>query len=113
MLNRPSPTATTHDPAELAALFANVVTTPSEMAYDWVARNGDKSIFTAFRMVLPEVSDLAQHCQRRLGWGLIGMGPDSLTKAGLSTWLETTTGKGHSRSNGAEQDSTVSTRIRV
>ncbi len=54
--------------AELAAAFANVVTTPSEMAYDWVARNGDKSIFTAFRIVLPEVSNSPQYSQCRLGY---------------------------------------------
>ncbi len=50
------------NPAELAAAFANVVTTPSEAPDDWVARNGDKSIFTAFRIVLPEVSAPPQHC---------------------------------------------------
>ena len=55
------------NPAELAAAFANVVTTPSEMAHDWVARNGDKSIFTAFRIVLPEVSNPPQYSQCRLG----------------------------------------------
>ncbi len=43
------------NPAEIAVLFANVVTTPSDMPDDWVARNGDKSIFSAFRSVLPEV----------------------------------------------------------
>jgi hypothetical protein len=40
-------------PAEIAVFFANVVTTPS--ADDWVARNGEQSIFSAFRSVLPEV----------------------------------------------------------
>ncbi len=51
------------NPAELAASFAKVVTTPSDMPDDWVARNGDKSIFSAFRNVLPEVSTPPQHCQ--------------------------------------------------
>ncbi len=44
------------NPLEIAVLFANVVTTPSRMPHDWVARNGDKSIFAAFRNVLPEVT---------------------------------------------------------
>ena len=102
------------NPAELAASFAKVVTTPSDMPDDWVARNGDKSIFFALRNVLPEVSAPPQHCQRRLGCvGRVCVGPDSLSNAGLSTWHETTPDKGHNRSIGAEQDSTVSTRIQV
>jgi hypothetical protein len=44
------------NPMKIAVLFANVVTTPSRMPHDWVARNGDKSIFAAFRNVLPEVT---------------------------------------------------------
>ncbi len=44
------------NPLEIAVLFANVVTTPSRMPHDWVARNGDKSIFAAFYNVLPEVT---------------------------------------------------------
>ncbi len=47
--------------AELASSFAKVAATPSEMAGDWVARNGDKSIFYAFHNVLPEVSAPPQH----------------------------------------------------
>jgi hypothetical protein len=44
------------NPAELAAAFAKVVTAPSDSPDDWVARNGDKSIFSALRTVLPEVT---------------------------------------------------------
>jgi hypothetical protein len=36
------------------------VTTPSAMPDDWVARNGDNSIFSAFRNVLPEVINSSQ-----------------------------------------------------
>jgi hypothetical protein len=43
------------NPAKIAVSFANVVTTPSDTPDDWVARNGDKSIFSAFRNILPEV----------------------------------------------------------
>ncbi len=43
------------DPEQIAVFFANVVTTPSDMPKDFVARNGDNSIFSAFRSVLPEV----------------------------------------------------------
>jgi hypothetical protein len=43
------------NPADIAVFFANVVTTPSDIPDDWVARNGDNSIFSAFRNVLPEV----------------------------------------------------------
>ena len=73
------------NPAELAASFAKVVTTPSEMADDWVARNGDKSIFSAFRNVLPEVSAPPQHFQRRLGCeGRVCVRPSSLLQAAAS-----------------------------
>ena len=52
-----SPTRTLYidDPEQIAVFFANVVTTPSDMPKDFVARNGDNSIFSAFRSVLPEV----------------------------------------------------------
>jgi hypothetical protein len=43
------------NPADLAIAFANVVTYESANADDWVARNGDRSIFSALRLVLPEV----------------------------------------------------------
>ena len=49
------------NPVEIAVSFANVATTPSDMPNDWVARNGDKSIFSAFRNVLPEVNTSPQH----------------------------------------------------
>jgi hypothetical protein len=51
----PTRTLIIDNPAEIAVFFANVVTTPSDVPDDWVARNGDKSIFSAFRSVLPEV----------------------------------------------------------
>ncbi len=44
------------DTKELAAIFANVVTTPSPHADDWVARNGDESLFSVLHRILPSVS---------------------------------------------------------
>ncbi len=44
------------NPAELAVAFAKVVTVPSDVQDDWVARNGDKSIFSALRNILPELT---------------------------------------------------------
>ncbi len=44
-------------PAEIAVAFAKVVTVPSDLQDDWVARNGDKSIFSALRDVLPELTN--------------------------------------------------------
>ena len=55
MSRRSQRTLRINNPAEIAVFFANVVTTPSDMPDDWVARNGNKSIFSAFRSVLPEV----------------------------------------------------------
>jgi hypothetical protein len=56
----PLRTVLIENPAEIAASFANVVTAPSAMPDDWVARNGDNSIFSAFRNVLPEVITSSQ-----------------------------------------------------
>jgi hypothetical protein len=50
-----------HNPAEIAVFFADVVTTPSDLPNDWVARNGDISIFSAFQSVLPEVITYLRH----------------------------------------------------
>ena len=50
-----------HNPAEIAVFFADVVTTPSDLPDDWVARNGDLSIFSAFRSVLPQVMTYLRH----------------------------------------------------
>jgi hypothetical protein len=55
------------NPAEIAVFFAKVVTTPSDMPDDWVARNGDKSIFSAFRNVLPEVSTSVRRLHEKNG----------------------------------------------
>ena len=43
------------DPKRLAADFAEAVTTPSSRGGDWVARNGDESLFSTLRRVLPQV----------------------------------------------------------
>ena len=43
---------------ELAVAFANVVTVTSDNTNDWVARNGDESIFSVLQRLLPEVVQL-------------------------------------------------------
>jgi hypothetical protein len=53
------------EPAELAIAFANVVTIQSGPD-DWVARNGNKSIFAVLYMLLPEVAALPQAIQLEL-----------------------------------------------
>jgi hypothetical protein len=53
-----SKAASLEDPSELAISFANVVTQVSDYTDNWVARNGDKSIFSVLRLVLPEVSQV-------------------------------------------------------
>jgi hypothetical protein len=52
----PPTTVFIDNPAELAALFANVVTTQSHVQDDLVARNGDLSIFSALLNIMPEVA---------------------------------------------------------
>jgi hypothetical protein len=87
-------------PAEIAVFFANVVTTPS--ADDWVARNGEQSIFSAFRSVLPEV--ITYQLRYRKVWSLKHFCVEltqGYSHAGLSTWIKTTPGKGDNRSIGA------------
>ena len=44
------------NPIHLAAAFACAVTVPSSNHVDWVARNGEESLFHAINRVLPEVS---------------------------------------------------------
>ena len=44
------------NPKELAADFACTVTECSSNSMDWVARNGDESLFQTLKMILPEVS---------------------------------------------------------
>ena len=44
------------DPVELARAFANTVTIPSDSPNDFVARNGDQSIFSVLWSILPEVT---------------------------------------------------------
>ena len=43
-------------PSEFAIAFANIATQASENPDDWVARNGNMSIFSALESVFPEVS---------------------------------------------------------
>ena len=43
------------NPMHLAAEFACAVTAPSSRYVDWVAKNGDESLFQAFKGVMPEV----------------------------------------------------------
>ncbi len=52
---KPSRIVLLENPVELAIAFAKVVTQESDNTEDWVARNGDRSIFSALRLVLPEV----------------------------------------------------------
>ena len=42
-------------PIRIAAAFACAVTAPSSKYVDWVAKNGDESLFQAFKGVMPEV----------------------------------------------------------
>ena len=48
------------NPVHLAAAFACAVTVPTSNHMDWVARNGDESLFHAFNLVLPEVAILLE-----------------------------------------------------
>ena len=43
------------NPKELAAEFANAVTEYSSNQMDWVARNGDESLFSTLTRIMPEV----------------------------------------------------------
>jgi hypothetical protein len=43
------------NPKELAADFACTVTEYSSNNTDWVARNGDESLFSTLKIILPEV----------------------------------------------------------
>ncbi len=54
------------NPIHIAVAFACAVTTPSTKSDDWVARNGDESLFQAFNSVLPEV------CLARISSCMIG-----------------------------------------
>ena len=47
---------------DLAAAFANLVTKPSDKASDWVARNGNESIFSVLWKLLPEVIHALPGC---------------------------------------------------
>ncbi len=59
-INRKSSRAVVIDnPTDFVIAFANVTTTVSENTDDWVARNGDKSVFSVLRLILPEVSHAA------------------------------------------------------
>ena len=40
----------------VASLFANVVTVPSNIPNDWVARTGDHSIFNVLSHLIPKVN---------------------------------------------------------
>ena len=44
------------NPKEFAATFAHSVTAPSDNNVDWVARNGEESLFRTLQRVIPEVS---------------------------------------------------------
>ncbi len=44
------------NPADFAIAFANLVTQATENPEDLVARNGDKSIFSVLRLIMPKVS---------------------------------------------------------
>jgi hypothetical protein len=46
------------NPKDLAAEFACAVTVYSANQSDWVARNGEESIYRTLRRVLPEVGNL-------------------------------------------------------
>ncbi len=39
----------------VASLFANIVTVPSNIPNDWVARTGDHSIFNVLSHLIPKV----------------------------------------------------------
>ena len=44
------------NPRDFSVAFANLATTVSEKADDWVARNGNQSIFSVLLIIMPEVS---------------------------------------------------------
>ena len=110
MSRRSQRTLRINNPAEIAVFFANVVTTPSDMPDDWVARNGNKSIFSAFRSVLPEVMNYVSRLDEDLEkWWCRSWLPTT----GLSTWITTAPDKGDYCSIWVEQDSTIPAWIRV
>ncbi len=46
------------NPKEVAAEFACAITVPSSNQSDWVARNGNESLFRTLRRIIPEVRNL-------------------------------------------------------
>ena len=42
------------DPKQLAAMFASMVTVPAS-ENEWIARNGDESLFKVLQQMMPEV----------------------------------------------------------
>ena len=47
------------NPKEVAAEFACAVTVPSSNQSDWVARNGNESLFRTLRRMIPEVGNFS------------------------------------------------------
>lgn len=45
------------NPRQLAAFFARCVTAEATSSSDWVAKNGDSSLFKILQRMLPEVID--------------------------------------------------------
>ena len=56
------------NPKELAAEFSNAVTEHSSNPMDWVARNGDESLFQTLKKIVPEVSLVFKIFQRFFRW---------------------------------------------
>lgn len=50
---------------DLAAVFAQTVTALSGSPHDWVARNGDNSLFSVLNRMLPEVFTSKHHEYKR------------------------------------------------
>ncbi len=53
------------DPMQLAVMFASMVTTPAS-ENEWIARNGDESLFKVLQKMMPEVRHKSQECHQNL-----------------------------------------------
>jgi hypothetical protein len=53
------------DPMQLAVMFASMVTTPAS-ENEWIARNGDESLFKVLQKMMPEVRHKSQECHQHL-----------------------------------------------
>ncbi len=111
-------------PAEFAIAFANLATQKTENADDLVARNGDRSIFSVLRMIMPEVShdSLVRYRSSFVDTAEISHGIfcyygtrhfTYIQATGVSNGFETASQKRCHCSIGAEQSPSVPKQIRL